>query len=351
MTSLTQVAINARRGIRYGIYLIIFLMVGKIVLDASLAIYVKAFPPAPPPPTVKFGKLGKIPFPENNITAKLTYTLETPEGGLPENIPTQTKVYFMPKISANLLALDMAKQKARSLNFTLEPEQVSDIIYKFKNPDFPSTLEMNIITGTFSISYDLSVDRGPISTKPPVAEVAAAEFRSTLSAANVLPTDLSGTTTHDFLKLSSGNLVTALSLSESDLVKINLFRKSYDNIPSVTGNPAEANVWALIGGSTNRDQQIIAAEYHYHPVDETQFSTYPIKTPTQAFAELQTGQPFIADLGVNKDGANLKIRRVYLAYFDPEEESDFYQPIYVFEGDNGFTAYVPAVSSTYYGNE
>ena len=100
----------------------------------------------------------------------------------------------------------------------------------------------------------------------------------------------------------------------------------------------------------NKDQQIIAAEYHYHPVDETQFSTYPIKTPTEAFDELQTGTPFIADKGVNKDGANLKIRRVYLAYFDPEEETDFYQPIYVFEGDNGFTAYVPAVTSNYYGN-
>ncbi|HTK03562.1 MAG TPA: hypothetical protein VL401_02215 [Alphaproteobacteria bacterium] len=348
MTNLTRVAIGARKGIRYGIFLIIFILVGKVILDASIAIYLKTFPPAPPPPTVKFGKLTKIPFPANNITAKLNYTLETPEGGLPTNIPTQAKVFFMPKISANLLALDVAKEKAKSLNFTSDAEQVSDIIYKFKNTDFPSTLQMNIITGTFSISYDLASDRTPIESRPPVAEVAASEFRSTLSSANVLPEDLSGLTTHNFLKLSGGNLVTALSLSESDMVKINLFRKNYDNLPSVTGNPNEANVWALIGGSDNRDQQIIASEYHYHSVDESQFSTYPIKTPAQAFSELQT-QPFIADLGVNKDGANLKIRRIYLAYFDPEEASDFYQPVYVFEGDNGFTAYVPAVTGDYYG--
>lgn len=324
-------------------------MVGKVVLDASIAIYLKVFPPAPPPPTVKFGKLTKIPFPTNNVASKFTYTLETPEGGLPTNIPNQEKVYFMPKISANLLALDAAKEKAKALNFTSDAEQISDIIYKFKNPDFPVVLEMNIITGTFSISYDLSADRTPIEIKPPVAEVAASEFRSTLSSANVLPDDLTGTTTHNFLKLSGGNLVNALSLSESDMVKINLFRKNYGDLPSVTGNPTEANVWALIGGAQNKDQQIIAAEYHYHPVDETQFSTYPIKTPAEAFNELQTGKPFIADAGVNKDGVNLKIRRVYLAYFDPEEETDFYQPIYVFEGDNGFTAYVPAVTAAYYG--
>jgi len=350
MTSLTQIAIQARKGIRYGIYLIIFLMVGKVILDASVGIYLKVFPPAPPPPTVKFGKLTKIPFPTNNTSVKLTYTLETPTGGLPTDIPNQAKVYFMPKINANLLALDVATQKAKAMSFTSDPQQLSDILYKYTNPNFPSVLEMNIITGTFSVSYDLTADRTPINTKPPVAEVAASEFRATLSAANVLPDDLSGATTHDFLKLSSGKLVSALSLSESDLVKINLFRKDYDNLPSMTANPNQANVWALISGSTTRDQQIIAAEYHYHPVDESQFSTYPIKTPAQAFAELQTGQPFIANLGVNKDGSNLKIRRVYLAYFDPESESDFYQPIYVFEGDNGFTAYVPAVASSYYGN-
>lgn len=325
-------------------------MVGKVVLDASIAIYLKIFPPAPPAPTVKFGKLTKIPFPTSSITSKFTYILETPEGGLPTGIPNQEKVYFMPKISANLLALDVAKEKAKALNFTSDAEQISDIIYKFKNPNFPTVLDMNIITGTFSISYDLSADRTPIEIKPPVAEVAASEFRSLLSSANILPDDLSGTTTHNFLKLSGGSLVNALSLSESDMVKINLFRKNYDNLPSMTGNPTEANVWALIGGAQNRDQQIIAAEYHYHPVDESQFSTYPIKTPTEAYSELQTGQPFIADVGVNKDGANIKIRRVYLAYFDPEEQTDFYQPIYVFEGDNGFTAYVPAVTSNYYGN-
>ena len=326
-------------------------MVGKVILDASVSIYLKVFPPAPPPPTVKFGKLTKIPFPTKATTPKFTYTLETPEGGLPTNIPNQAKVYFMPKISANLLALDAAKEKAKSLNFTSDAQQVSDIIYKFGNPNVPSMLEMNIITGTFSISYDLTSDRSPISSRPPVAEVAASEFRSALSSANVLPDDLSGPTTHNFLKLSGGNLITALSLSESDVVKINLFRKNYDNLPSMTGDPNEANVWALIGGSTSRDQQIIAAEYHYHPVDESQFSTYPIKTPTQAFTELQSGQPFIADAGLNKDGGNLKIRRIYLAYFDPEQESDFYQPIYVFEGDNGFTAYIPAITPDYYGEQ
>jgi len=348
MTSLTQIAISARRAIRYTIYGIIFLIVGKFVLDASVALYLRIFPPPPPAPTIKFGKLTKIPFPKSDTTPKFSYTLETPQGGLPTDIPTQAKVYFMPKPNSSLLALDAAKEQAKSMGFTSDPVAESDTIYKFTNPNFPAMIEMNIISGTFSISYDLSADRSPIALKPPVAEVGASEFRSLLSGANILPEDLSGQTTHVFYKLSSGKLAPALSLSESDVVKVNLFRKNYDDLPSLTANPNEGNVWAIVSGSSTREQQVIASEYHYYAVDETQFSTYPLKTPAEAFSELQRGSAFIADIGLNKDGDSLKIRRIYLAYFDPESESDFYQPIYVFEGDSGFTAYTPAVTANYY---
>ncbi|KKR64381.1 MAG: hypothetical protein UU02_C0009G0030 [Candidatus Woesebacteria bacterium GW2011_GWA1_40_43] len=322
MTSLTKIAITSRKVIRYGIYLIIFLIVGRIFLDLGVKIYKKVFPAPPPAPTVRYGKLTKIPFPENGVTAKLTYTIETAEGGLPTNIPTQAKVYFMPKTSANLLSLDTAKSKAAALGFGTDVQQVSDTVYKFKNSNYPSTLQMNIITGTFSISYDLISDKSPIDLKPPVAEVAASDFRSFLSEANVLPGDLTGSVTHDFLKISNGQLVSALSLSEANFVKINLFRKNY--------------------------QQIIASEYHYNEVDESQYSTYPIKTPTEALTELQAGKVFIANLGLNENEGTLKIRRVFLAYFDPDAITEYYQPIYVFEGDNGFIAYLPAVISDYY---
>jgi hypothetical protein len=349
MTGLTRIAIIARKSIRYGIYGIIAISLGKILLDAGIGLYNKIFPAPPPPPTVKFGRLTKIPFPVNETQLKISYTLETPEGGLPKDLPDQAKVFFMPKSNANLLALDVSKEMAKALGFSSEPVQLSDTLYKFTNPNFPSEMEVNIVTGAFSISYDLNADRTPIDSRPKVAEVAASEFRAMLSNANVLPEDLTGATTHDFFKLTNQGLTPALSLSEADVVKVNLFRKEYDDLPSVTAKPTEANVWAIIGGSTNKDQKIVASEYHYHPVDESQFSTYPIKAPEDAYSELQAGGAYVADPGLSKDGDTLKIRRVYLAYFDPEAESDFFQPVFVFEGDNGYTAYVPAITSDYYG--
>jgi len=325
-------------------------MVGRIFLDAGVSLYKKVFPAPTPDPTVKFGKLTKIPFPES-ATTKLTYTLETVTGGLPQDMATQAKVYFMPKISANLLSLDNTKSKAESLGFDKDIQQISETVYKFKHSNYPSTLQINIVTNNFSISYDLASDNSLINLMPPVAEVAASDFGSYLSKAGMLPDDLTGSVTHDFLKISDGQLISAMSLSEANFIKINLFRKNYDNLPSLTKNPNQSNVWAIMSGVPNQGQQIVASEYHYHAVDETQYSTYPVKTPEVAFGELQNGQAYIASLGINAEGDNLKIRRIYLAYFDPEEITEYYQPIYVFEGDNGFTAYLPAITADYYQTE
>ncbi len=355
MTNLTQVAITVRKVIRYAIYFIVFLTLGRILLGVGTSVYLKIFPPAAPAPTVKFGKLTKIPFPTASITPKLTYTLETATGTFPTNISTQAKVYFMPKVNSNLLSLDTAKTKATALGFNdPNPKQESDSLYRFKNPNAPSSMEINIINGAFSISYDLTADRSPINNRPPAAEIAASEFRGALSNANILPEDLSGPMLPNYLKLTSGKLVGVLALSEADVVKVNLFRRSYDNLPSVTADPTQSNVWAIISGGQQKSQQIIAAEYHYYSVDESQYSTYPIITPQEAFNELQAGKAYIANMGQYKDGSSLKIRRVYLAYFDPGTATDFYQPVYVFDSgendpSNSFIGYLPAVNPTYYG--
>lgn len=346
--ALTQVAISSRKAIRYTIFFIIFLTVGKILLTAGIGIYKTMFPSPPPPPTVKYGRLTKIPFPKLEISPKLNYILETPDGSFPK-VPSQLNVYLMPKASANLLALDIAKDKAKNMGFSPNAQAESDTVYKFDRENYPSNLRINIITGNFSISYDLASDQSPLNTKPPISEVAANEYRSILSGANTLPTDLTGPVTHEFFKLNNGQLIPSISLSESDLTKVNLFRKSYNELPAVTEKPNQSNIWAIISGSRNREQQIIASEYHYYPIDESEYSTYPIKSPETAFSELQSGSAYFASLGTVKEGDNLKIRKVYLAYYDPSVESDFYQPVYVFEGDNNYSAYVPAITSDYYG--
>lgn len=353
MSSLTQVAIKVRKGVRYGIFFVIFLIVGRILWGAAVGIYLKINPPPPPAPTVSFGKLPKLPFPTLEERGgipnpNLTFSLETAEGGLPI-LPPQAKVFFMPKTASNLLSLEVAQTKANDLGFSSVGQEVSETIYKFPHKTEHSELLMNIVTGTFSISFDLKSDSSPLSRRPPAPEIAAAQARSYLSSADLLPEDLSGEVTHEFLQQEGENLVAALSLSESSLIQINFFRKGYDGLPSLTADPAEGNVWFIVSGLNEKQKQMVAAEFHYFPVDESQFSTYSLKTAEEAWNELNSGGAYIASAGLNQEGEQVKIRDIYLAYYDTGQPTEFFQPIIVFEGDKGFIAYVPAVTPDYYG--
>ncbi len=347
MASLTQVAITTRKAVRYGIYLIIFLIIGRIVWGILVTVIQKVFPTPPPPPTVQFGKLPVLPFPAKNDVPNLTYTVQTPEGGLPV-LPTQTKVYYMPPPKPDLLALDNAKQKASTLGFG-NGSQLTQTIYKFSNQQNSSTLEMNIVNNTFSVGFNLNSDPSPLNSVPPAANIAANIAKGYLSQASLLPDDLTGPVTQEYLKVQNKQLVSAISQSEANLIRINMFRKDFETFPSVTANPNQANVWFIISGSQDQGKQIVGVQYYYYPIDETQFATYGLKTSDQAFKDLQASKGYVANLGNNPNG-KITIRRVYLAYFDAGLVTSFYQPIIVFEGDNGFVAYIPAVASPYYPN-
>ena len=94
MSTLGETAIVARKAIKYGGIGLVFLIVGRVILTASIAYYKKLNPPPPPPPDVKYGKLPKLIFPQKDQPT-LTYSLETRTGGLPAKMDTQFRVYFM----------------------------------------------------------------------------------------------------------------------------------------------------------------------------------------------------------------------------------------------------------------
>lgn len=352
MASLTEVSIISRKIIRYSIYAIILIIIAKFSLKIGVAVYKKLFPPPLPKPTVAFGKLPKLPFPDKPTPENLKFTLELAQGKLP-TFTDQAEVYFMPPPQTNIGVLDEAKARASSLGFSREGKILAETIpnvYVFPKPNQPSNLTMNIVTQVFSVSYNIDEDPSVISGLPPDIEPAISLFRNYLAGARFLQDDLrEGPATTQFLRIEGGKFVPALSLSEADVIKVNLFRKGYGqkNYPSVTPEMPEANIWAIIAGAKN---QIIAAEYHYFPIDSKKSATYPLKTSEQAWEELKQGKGYIANVGNNPDG-KIIIRKVYLAYYDAGQYTQYYQPVIVFEGDNDFYAYVPAVANNFYGAE
>lgn len=325
-------------------------MVGLILLriawQVGTGIYRHFFPEPPPKPTVQFGKLPKLAFPAQEGIPKLTYTLELPEGDLP-TAPQSIAIFVQTPPRPSLVALDQSRTVARKLNFIQGEEGLSDTIYRWRREGVPATLEMNIINGAFSISYDLNTDPSPLNSRPPNSQVATSDIRAYLSSAGIWPEDFSeGQSNSLFLKNQGGQLVPALSLSDANFIRVDFLRGNYNDLPVVTPSFKNGNVWFLVSGA-QREREIIAGEYHYFAVQKDGSSTYPIKTSQIAWQELNQGQGFIITPGSNT--TSVVIRRVYLAYYDNDKSQQFFQPVYVFEGDNGFIAYVPAVTPDYYG--
>jgi hypothetical protein len=324
-------------------------------MQQGIELYKRYFPDPPPPPTIGFNKLPNLVFPQpvEQLPA-FEFKVETATGSLPA-MPPSMKVYFMPKPLPTLDSNDRALEKARAAGFDSNPVQLSETVYSFTNSKAPYNMQMNIVTGNFSTSYNLAADSEPLSVPPPDTEEARRTAQEVLNTMKSLPEDLTGPVGYEFLRLEEQKLVGAPSLSEANFVKVNFTRMNFEEgiepkkaiYPSLSANPTQSNVWFIVSGTGDKESKIVASEFHYYPMSE-KFETYPIKKADVALEELKAGKGYIANMGLNRDG-KVTIRKIYPAYYDSSEYQQFYQPIIVFEGDRGFFAYVAGVTSEFYG--
>jgi hypothetical protein len=303
-----------------------------------------AKPSPPPPPTVAFGKLPQIVFPEK-LHPELTLRLETPTGGTP-NLGDRAAVLLMPQPRPKFSALDEAKATAGRLNFRNTPTEITERRYRWESSEFlPSTLEMDIINGSFILKRNWQADPTILSDKQlPGKEQVEAETKNWLRQVRLDDeTIIQSKMEITYLTFQSGQYVKAVSLSEADFVQVNLHRPDINQLPALAEDPTKGIVQLIFSGSNEAEKRIVQAEFNYFPVNQDQSATYPIKTAGQAWRELQTRQGYIASIGNNPENI-IAIRRIYLAYFDSRNPQGFLMPIIVFEGDNGFYGYVEAVT-------
>lgn len=346
MATLTETAYYTRKTIRYGAIGLVVLIIAKGIISAAIAYWRKLHPPAPPPPTVAFGKLPKIKFPEQKFEpTKIVYRLETVTGGTP-NLGNIGKVYFMPIKRVSLLALNRAKIQAKRMGFSGEAKKVSETVFQWQNPGLPlTTLEMDISNGNFAIKKNWQEDQSLLGEdkRLPVKDQAIIETKNFLQNNGLLSDDLqTGKAEVSYLSFTPPDLIPVISLSEADFARVDLFRSNLDNLPILPPDPKKALVSFLFSGLRREEKRILEIEYTHFPISKETYATYPLKTSAQAWEELKTGAGFVAHLP--KDKSEITIRKIYLAYFENNLPQNYLQPIYVFEGDNGFTAYVPAIS-------
>lgn len=345
MANLTKTAYLTRKSIKYGAVVIVIFFILRIIWNIGTNVYRQINPPPPPPATVSFNKLPALKFPKKENLPQFSYKLETIEGGVP-SLDTIGKVYFMARPVANLLALDRAKQLASKMGFIGEPTKVSETVYHFVGQNPASTLDIDIISQRFKLAYDFISDQSIFVEKKLPNEAGAIQAtKGFLSQTDLLYPDLeNGPTKISYFKFAAPNLVPVASFSEADFVRVDLFRQDLDKKKILSSNPNQSLISFLFSGARDLNKRIVEVNYFHQTISIENFSTYPLKPTNTAWQELTNNQSFIALLGDNPDG-KITVRKVYLAYFQSEENQNFLQPIFVFEGDKGFLAYVPAVDS------
>lgn len=346
MSSLTETAYYTRRAINWTILGIIAYIVLRIFWSIIVVLWFIIFPQPPAPPNHAFGKLPALVFPEQATpSGQLSFQLQTIQGGLPAASASAT-VFFMPKSPANLLALSKTQDFAQKLQFDPTPIQESKNIYRFNDPELPlRRLRYDIVSSNFIVRYTFERDISIFSEKNlPFNDAAKNEALTMLQTYSLYPKDFeSGNITVSYLRLNGDKLNPTDSLSQSDAVRVDFFRNGIGGAPIVTPVPDEGPISIILSGSTNQKKRVIQFAYTYWPIDYQTTATYALKTTTEAWTQLQQGHAFIAQYPAGVSTA--VVRDVYLAYYDSFDPQTYIQPVFVFSGDNGFLAYVPAVTS------
>lgn len=343
--SLTDTAFYTRRAINWAILGVIAYIILRIFWSIFLTLFLILFPPQAAPPNHAFGRLPSLKFPATaTASAKLTFQLQTIQGDVPA-ASVSANVYFMPKTAPNLLALNGAQDFATRMLFDPTPIQESKNIYRFNDPELTlRRLRYDIVSGNFIVRYGFEQDPSIFVEKNlPTPDAIQLESLNLLQQYDLSKDDLTnGTITVTFWKLSGTQLVPTSSLSQADAERVDFFRAAIGDMKIFTPNPDEAPVTIIYSGSANSKKHVLQLAYTYWPIDLTTLATYGLITSTQAWQELQNGQGYIARPPTS--GNIAVVRNIYLGYYDSYDPQTYLQPIFVFEGDNGFLGYVPAVA-------
>lgn len=344
--SLTETSYQTRRAVNWALFGVIGYIILRMVWGFLLYLYMLLFPPKPPPPNYAFGKLPALvfPAPSEAPAGQLSFALETIDGRLPE-ASVSAPVYLIPKKPANLLSLPTTQDFAEKFGFSREPIQETKNLYRFVDPSEPyRSLRYDIVTNNFLIRYRFEENSSVFSEKnfqPPDSIVT--QTINVLQTYDLYPADLAGgTNAVTFLRYQGNTLIPASSLSRADAVRVDFFRAPVRTLRVVTPIPGEGPVVFVYSGSDDSKRKVLQFAYSLWPIDQESVATYSVKSGDVAWQELASGGGYIAQYPTT--GTRVIVRNVYMALYDSFEQQTYLQPVYVFEGDNGFVGYIHAIS-------
>jgi hypothetical protein len=339
MFTLSQASYDTKEMLKWGGLFIGGLVIVIVFIQMFLIAKEAIFPTPPPKPTVAFGKLEPQLFPKSVTDKKLTYKVNTLSGSLPV-LSDQMKIFKIKTFTPDLLSLQNAKTKVAAAGFIDTPTQILNTSYEWYNIDLSGlsqTIRMDIVNNNFTLTSNFLASQSALSGDLPSEKDSIKTASSYLSQINTLPTDIDTSKTKTSLfAIQHGSLVPSTSFADAKAVEVDFFQNDIDKIPVVYEQPDSSNINVLVGPG----EEILQAQYFYQaPTNES--ATYPIKTSTQAYEDLQKGIAYIASYN---GSSSVSITDAFPAYYISSLAQKYLMPVIVFEGNDNFTAYVPAVT-------
>jgi hypothetical protein len=347
--TLTEVTAVGRKVLKYALIALISYMVLKLLISSFISWWKAIHPEPPPPPSVGFGKLPHIQFPEQERKENITYNLETARGRFP-SFPDRAKVYAMQPFNPSLLADDQVRAIAQSFGFENQPEVLDANTYRWsRNQPIEMVFEIKLDSFNFSLSSDyLTRSELIAASHPPDNQTAIRAVKNELNRAKLLPADVATAAARvSYWKGLGGELIEAVSLSDADFVQVDIDRVPIDGqYDMYTPRGHEGIISGVVaGGLGSSRNSLVSLDYRYQPVNYTLVETYPLRSINEAWKEFNKGEGYVAS---GQDLQEVAIRNVFLGYYDDFAEQEYLQPIYVFVGDDNFLGYVSAIESSYY---
>lgn len=352
MSQLTDISVVFRK-IAIGAAIGMVVLIVLIVLVRLIISTIQSRRPVPvslvqptPTPDMRFGKL---PYPHFSVieqtSAGLNLRLVNIEGRPPETSPSG-KIFSMPKKLPTLLTNDRASKYAALMGFTGEPEAVDSRIFRFTHRQNPlRTLTLDRVHLNFLMTYDYashSAILGPAGSLEPAEPVnSVLKYIEPLGFDETIRTGKITTALFD-RDTETGKFKQVTKAQQARVARINFFRKPIGIFPIIPPGYDESFNYALYTDTPSLPSGMLELSYMFWPIAWDDASTYPLRTSAQAWQELTEGYGTVVRLGKNTP-KDVIVRKIFLAYFDTPEPQDFLQPIFVFEGDNGFIAYLPAI--------
>ncbi len=281
---------------------------------------------------------------EATTSAGYSFTLDT-VAGKPVTATEAAQVFLFPPSKFQFDYLPKVYLMAKMLGFDTKNVKHKLVNNEAVFQDDTQRLAVDINTYNFRYDYDFRKDSELVEAATvPDVESSKNTAINFLKSIDRYPNELAlGDTTviNMFYDKTASTAGVVANLQESNMIEVDFYRQKIDQyLPmSPTYFNSQNYVMLMPSGSSLK---VVSAQVRFFETSSTQIGVYPLITGKRAYEMLLAGKGLLVSPGSGKK--NISIKTMTLGYFDPDIYQDYYQPVYVFTGDNDFVSYVPAVS-------